>query len=202
MANEGLTITKYHARDEADLDCIEGKPDLDRSMERCEVSQAPIMTSLPELGTIPSPRAVEKKLQRSQTGRLKAAGWRRLPIGKMLVTSFLVVLTGATYWGLSGGNGSSILPGVQETTVHQLDDGEKEFLDSLEMTSFPEFSMQDERAVMTRPPVIMEQVTPTRVTLGQVIVQPEPPVLTARRPAKSGEELPGGELRREVRTAR
>lgn len=195
-------MTKYHARDEADLGCIEGNSAFDRSTEGFEVSQVPKLISLAESATIASQRATQKKALPSQAKRPRAVSWRRLLIGKMLVISFLVVLTGVTYWGLSGGNGSFALPSVQQTTVHQIGDGEKDVLDSVEMTSFPDFPTEEERAVMARPPVITDKAIPSRVTLGQVIVQPELPVLTARRLVKPGEELPGGELRRDARTAR
>ena len=144
-------MTKYHARDEADLGCIEGNSALDRSTEGFEVSQVPKLISLAESATIASQRATQKKAP-SQAKRPRAVSWRRLLIGKMLVISFLVVLTGVTYWGLSGGNGSFALPSVQQTTVHQIGDGEKDVLDSLEMTSFPDFPTEEERAVMARPP--------------------------------------------------
>ena len=195
-------MTEQHAMHEGDLDCIAEKSGLDRSAQGSEVSQIPVLISLPELATIASQRATEKKSLRCQTKKLRPVSWRRVTAGKMLVSSVLLMLTMATYWGLTAGNGSFSLPDAGHKTVQQIGDQEQEILDPAEMLVFPESSSQQESELVAQPPVLTGQVTPGRVVMEQVIVQPKVPVLTARRMLKPGEELRDRELRTTTRKPR
>ena len=188
-------MTDHRAVHEADLHHMELDSDSDRSTQVLEVGQIPILVSLPELTTMASQRATEKKSLRSQTERLRAVSWRRVSADKMLVTGILLMLTVTTYWGLSGGNVSFSLPDVEQTTVQQAGDKEEEFLDPAAVSFFPEFSSPEESEIV-QSPVVTGLATPGRVIPGQVIVQPRTPVLTARRPSKSLEKLTQEELRR------
>ncbi len=188
-------MTDHRAVHEEDLHYMEADSGSDRSAQVLEVGQIPILVSLPELATIASQRATEKKSLRSQTQRLRAVSWRRVSAGKMLVTGILLMLTVTTYWGLSGGNVSFSLPDTEQTTVQQAGDKEEDFLDPAAVTFFPEFSSPEESEV-AQPTVVPGLATPGRVISGQVIVQPSAPILTARRPAKLLEKLTEEELRR------
>lgn len=189
-------MTDHRAEHEEGLVCVESNSGSDRPTQGLEVGQIPILISLPELATIASQRATEKKSLRSQTERLRTVSWRRVSAGKMLVTGFLVLLTVTTYWGLSGGSGSLSLPDIEQTTGQQAGDEEEGFLDPAAVTLFPEFSSQEEGEVVAQQPVITGLVIPGRIIPGQVIVQPSVPVLTARRPTDAPEKLTGEELPR------
>ena len=188
-------MTDHRAVHEEDLHCVETDSGSDRSTQRLEVGQIPILVSLPELATMASQRATEKKSLRSQTQRLRAVSWRRVSAGNMLVVGILLMLTVTTYWGLSGANVSLSLPDAEQTTVQQAGDEEDDFLDPAAVTFFPEFSSQ-EGSEVAQPPVVTGLAIPGRAISGQVIVQPSAPVLTARRPTKSLEKLTEEELRR------
>jgi len=191
-------MPEYYARNGAELGCSADRSVLERSAEGCEVSQA----SLPELTKLARQRSAEARPRRSGAAWFRTVCWRRIPISEMLVTSFLLALTAATYWALSGGNSLFSLPGDQQTMVPQVERQEREFLALEELTSFPDFAAQEAREAMPLVPGMTSQATSNRITLGQVIVQPELPALTARRPVKSGKELSDGELRRDLRPTR
>ena len=112
-----------------------------------------------------------------------------------MVTGFLLMLTVATYWGLSGGDIPLSLPDADSRTVQQAGGQEEEFLDPAAVTFSPEFSSQEGNEV-TQPPVITGLATPGQVIPGQVIVQPSVPILTARRPSNPLEKLTEEELPR------
>ena len=181
-------MTEHHAVDEQALDCVESDSRSDRSMPALEIGQIPILVSLPELATVASQRATEKKSLRSQTKQLRAVSWRRVSAGKMMVTGILLMLTVTTYWGLSGGNESLSLPDTGQETVRQPEEQEEVFLDPAAVTFSSEFSSQ-EGGTVVQPPVVAGLATPGQVISGQVIVQPIGPVLTARRPTKSLKKL-------------
>jgi len=181
-------MTEHHAVHEEDLDCGESGSRSDRSTQVREIGQIPILVSLPELATVASQRVTEKKSLRSQTKRLRAVSWRRVSAGKMMVTGILLMLTVATYWGLSGGNGSLSLPDNEQKTVQQAGGQEEYFLDPAAVTFSSEFSSR-KGSVVVQSPVVTGLATPGQVVSGQVIVQPIVPVLTARRPVKSLEKL-------------
>lgn len=181
-------MTEHHAVDEKALDRVESDSRSDRSTQALEVGQIPILVSLPELATVASQRATEKKSLRSQTKRLRAVSWRRVSAGKMMVTGILLILTVTTYWGLSGGNGSLSLPDIEQETVQQAGGQEEVFLDPAAVTFSAEFSSQEGDAVV-QPPAVTGLAAPGQVISGQVIVQPIAPVLTAGRPTKSLEKL-------------
>jgi len=188
-------MTDHCARHEEDLQCVEAISRLDRSTQTPEVSQVPVLVSLPELATVASQRATEKKSLRSQTRRLRAISWRRNSAGNMLVVGILLMLTMTTYWGLSGGNASLSLPDAEQTTVQQKGNGQEDFVDPAAVTFVQDFS-GEEGSEIAQPPVVPEVAIPARVIARQVIVQPLDPVLTARRQAKSLEKLTEEELRR------
>ena len=188
-------MTDHCARHEEDLQCVEAISRLDRSTQTPEVSQVPVLVSLPELATVASQRATEKKSLRSQTRRLRAIRWRRISAGNMLVVGILLMLTMTTYWGLSGGNASLSLPDAEQTTVQQEGNEQEDFLDPAAVTFVQEFS-GEEGSEVAQPPAVPEVAIPARVIARQVIVQPIDPVLTARRQAKSLEKLTEEELRR------
>lgn len=188
-------MTDHRARHEEDLQCVEAISRLDRSTQTPEVSQVPVLVSLPELATVASQRATEKKSLRSQTRRLRAIRWRRISAGNMLVVGILLMLTMTTYWGLSGGNASLSLPDAEQTTVQQEGNEQEDFLDPAAVTFVQEFS-GEEGSEVAQPPAVPEVAIPARVIARQVIVQPIDPVLTARRQAKSLEKLTEEELRR------
>ena len=112
-------MTDHRTMHEEDLQYVEADSGSDRSTQILEIREIPVLVSLPELATMASQRATEKKSLRSQTRRLRAISWRRTSAGNMLVVGILLMLTMTTYWGLSGGNASLSLPDAEQTTVQQ-----------------------------------------------------------------------------------
>ncbi len=194
-------MTDHRSRHEEDLQYVEADSGSDRSTQLLEVPEIPVLVSLPELATMASQRATEKKSLRSQTQRLREISWRRISAGNMLVVGILLMLTMTTYWGLSGGNASLSLPDAEQTTVQQAGQEQADFLDPVVVTFSSEFSPQ-EGSEVAQPPVVTGLATPGRAISGQVIVQPSAPVLTARRPTKSLEKLAEEELRRATQVPR
>jgi hypothetical protein len=188
-------MTDHRTMHEEDLQYVEADSGSDRSTQILEVREIPVLVSLPELATMASQRATEKKSLRSQTRRLRAISWRRTSAGNMLVVGVLLMLTMTTYWGLSGGKASLSLPDAEQTTVQQAGNEQADSLDPAAVTFVQDFS-GEEGSEIAQPPAVPAVAIPARVIARQVIVQPLDPVLTARRQATSREKLTEEELRR------
>ena len=156
------------------------------------VEQAPILVSLPELATRANQRAQEKESLRLQAGRLRKLNWRRLSAGftgNVTVVGILLVLTLATYWGLTSEDFRFVKPGGSLETIEARQ--EMRTPDTLRLTFQEELSMESVLGEEARPDVDLSKVTepePTRLLgrhdparVGQLIIQPVDPVLTARR---------------------
>ena len=156
------------------------------------VDQVPVLVSLPELATRANQRAQEKESLRLQSGRLRKLNWRRLSVGftgKMAVVGVMLVLTLATYWGLTSQELRLVMPGANPETIEARQDVSKP--DTLHLTFQEELSMESVfmeevrseadllKVTESESTGLLERHTPARV--GQLIVQPVDPVLTARR---------------------
>jgi hypothetical protein len=156
------------------------------------VDQVPVLVSLPELATPASQRALDKESLRLQVGRLRKLNWRRLSAsftGNVTVVGILLVLTLATYWGLTSKDFRFVKPGGSLETIEARQ--EMPTPDTLRLTFQEELSMEPVLGEESRPDVDLSKVTepePTRLLgrhdparVGQLIIQPVDPVLTARR---------------------
>ena len=167
-----------------------------RSTEVQLVDQVPVLLTLPELATVASQRDREKKWLRGQTGRLRVFNWRRLSVGlggNMVVGGFLLALTAATYWGLSGGSFESVVPGSRQATVQDDSDDKPRYPNPVQVTLWEEFPAEAG---------VESGQQSTEASIGSnlpssadvVIVQPLDPVLSARRKETPPAGLTEGEI--------
>ena len=163
------------------------------------VDQVPVLVSLPQLATPASQRAQEKESLRLQAGRLRKMNWRRLSVGftgNVTVVGILLVLTLATYRGLTSKDFRFFMSGDNPETIEARQDVSTP--DTIRLTFQEELSMKPVLGEEARPDVDLSQVAEPEPTgllgphaparLGQLIVQPIDPVLTARRKVSFQEE--------------
>ena len=156
------------------------------------VDEVPVLVSLPELATRASQRAQEKESLRLQSGRLRKVNWRRLSVGftgKVAVVGIMLVLTLATYWGLTSPELRLVMPEANPETIEARQDVSKP--DTLHLTFQEELSMESVFVEETPSDGDLLKVTESESTgllgrqaparMEQLIVQPVDPVLTARR---------------------
>jgi hypothetical protein len=163
------------------------------------VDQVPVLVSLPELATQATQRAQEKESLRLQSGRLRKLNWRRLSVGftgKVAVVGIMLVLTLATYWGLTSQELRLVMPGANPEIIEARQNVSKP--DTLHLTFQEELSMESVFMEAARSGPDLLKVTELESTglpgrhaparVGQLIVQPVAPVLTARRKVLFQEE--------------
>ena len=171
----------------------------ERPVAASMVDQVPVLVSLPELATRANQRAQEKESLRLQSGRLRKLNWRRLSVGftgKAAVVGIMLVLTLATYWGLTSPELRLVMPEANPEIIEARQDVPKP--NTLHLTFQEELSMKPVIGEEARPDVDLSQVAEPEPTgllgphaparLGQLIVQPIDPVLTARRKVSFQEE--------------
>jgi len=164
----------------------------ERPVAASMVDQVPVLFSLPELATRANQRAQEKQSLRLQSGRLRKLNWRRLPVGftgKAAVAGIMLVLTLATYWGLTSPELRLVMPSANPEIIEARQDIPKP--DTLHLTFQEELSMESVFMEETGADTDLSKVTASESTgllgrhaparMGQLIVQPVDPVLTARR---------------------
>ena len=163
------------------------------------VDQVPVLVSLPELATQANQRAQEKESLRVQSGRLRKLNWRRLSVGftgKVTVVGIMLMLTFGTYWGLTNQKFRLITLGANPEIIEARQDVSTP--DTLHLTFQEELSMESVFVEEIRSDADLPKVTESESTgllgrhaparVGQLIVQPVDPVLTARRKVSFQEE--------------